>query len=141
MAMRAMDIAVFTLILSTVIVYVPAVAAPEWATAINTGPMNTVAVWNTANLNYLNSQWSAFTGVGTSLAILDLALFSLHILVEGFILAFMILALPIGAIIALASTFPAIPTIIWTLIGVPIFCIWVWAVFQILSGRPGEVLT
>ena len=141
MAMRAMDVAVFMLILSTVIVYVPPVAAPEWATAINTGPMNTLAVWNTANLNYLSAQWGAFTGVGTSLSIVDLALFSLHILVEGFILAFMLLALPIAAFFALASTFPIIPLVIWVLVGVPVFCIWVWAIFQILTGRPGEVLT
>jgi hypothetical protein len=141
MALKALDIAVFLLILSAGIVYIPPVAAPEWATAINTGPMNTLAVWNTANLNYLSNQWQAFTGVGTSLSILDLALFSLHILVEGFILAFMILALPIGAFFALAYTFPMIPVVLWTLVGIPIFCVYVWAIFQVLTGRPGEVLT
>ena len=140
MGMRAMDFAVFMLILSTVIVYVPPVAAPEWATTINTGPISTLAVWNSVNMNSLASSWSTFTGVGTSFSILDLALFSLHILIEGFILVFTILALPIGLFFALQSTFPIIPSVIWICIGTPLYCLFIVAISQILTGRPWEVL-
>jgi uncharacterized protein YqgC (DUF456 family) len=62
-------------------------------------------------------------------------------LLQGLIIAALILVAPIGILFALQATFPVIPSVIFILIGAVVFIIEGWAWFQILSGRPGEVLT
>jgi hypothetical protein len=145
MGLKALDIAVFMVILSIGIVYVPPVAAPEWAGSINLGPMATLNSASTYNLNALAASWGAFSGSsaqGISWAtILDFALLSLHMILEALIIAALILGAPIGVIFALQATFPIIPPVIFILVGAVVFIIEGWAWFQILSGRPGEVLT
>ena len=62
-------------------------------------------------------------------------------ILQALIIAALILVSPIGIILALQATFPMIPSVIFVLIGGVVFIIEGWAWFQILSGRPGEVLT
>lgn len=145
MGLRALDIAVFMVIMSIAIIYVPPVAAPEWAGSINLGPLSAIDTISTYNLNALASSWGAFTGSssqGISWAtIIDLALLSLHMILQALIIAALILVAPIGIIFAIQATFPVVPSVIFVLIGAVVFIIEGWAWFQILSGRPGEVLT
>jgi hypothetical protein len=145
MGLKALDIAVFMVLISICIIYVPPVAAPQWANSINLGPFSVLDTASTYNLNALSSSWGAFSGSvsnGISWAtILDLTILSLHMLIQGLIIAALILIAPIGVIFALQATFPLIPSVIFLLIGAVVFIIEAWAWFQILSGRPGEVLT
>ena len=145
MGLKALDIAVFMVLLSIAIIYVPPVAAPEWAGSINLGPLSSVNTASTYNLNALASNWGAFSGSSsqgnTWAAIVDFALLSLHMVIQGLIIAALILVAPIGILFALQATFPMIPPVIFILIGAVVFIIEGWAWFQILSGRPGEVLT
>ena len=145
MALRALDIAVFMVSLSIVFVYVPAVVAPQWAGSINLGPISALNTASTYNLDALASSWSAFSGSasgGISWAtIVDFALLSLHMLLEGLIIAAICLVGSIGIIFAVQATFPMIPPVIFILVGAIVYIIYAWAWFQILSGRPGEVLT
>jgi hypothetical protein len=62
-------------------------------------------------------------------------------LLQGLIIAAMLLVAPIGIVCAFQATFPQIPTVIFMLVGAVLFIIEAWAWFQILTGRPGEVLT
>lgn len=145
MAMRALDITVFMVALSLVIIYVPPVAAPEWSGSINLGPMSALNTINTYSLDSLASSWSAFSGSssgGISWAtIIDFALLSLHMLLEALVIAATLLVGSIGIFFALQATFPQIPSVIFILVGSVVYIIYGWAWFQILSGRPGEVLT
>lgn len=145
MGLRALDIAVFMVILSISIVYVPPVAAPQWAGSINLGPLSALDTTSTYNLNALADNWDAFSGSSSEGiswgTILDFALLSLHMIIQALIIAALILVAPIGILFALQATFPMIPSVIFILIGAVVFIIEGWAWFQILSGRPGEVLT
>jgi hypothetical protein len=146
MSLRALDIAVFMVTLSIVMVYVPPVAAPEWADSINTGPMATLNNVNTYSLDSLSSSWSAFSGssAGGTISwttIIDFTLLSLHMMLEALIIAATCLVGSIAVVFAIQATFPQIPSVIFILIGSVMFIIIAWAWFQILSGRPGEVLT
>jgi hypothetical protein len=147
MAMRALDIAVFMILLNIVILQVPPVAAPEWAGSINLGPLSGLNTYHTYNLDALASSWSAFTGSATSgpgtgwLTMIDGALFGLRVMQEGLIIIALILVAPLGILIALQSTFPQIPPTIFNLVGLVFYIIFGFAWFQILTGRGGEVLT
>jgi hypothetical protein len=144
MGLKALDIAVFMVILSIAIIYVPSVAAPEWAGSINLGPLSAIDTASTYNLNALASSWSAFSGSasnGSWAAIVDFAILSLRMVIQALIIAALILVAPIGILFAIQSTFPMVPPVIFILIGAVVFIIEGWAWFQILSGRPGEVLT
>ena len=145
MALRALDIAVFMVALSIVLIYVPPVAAPEWAGSINYGPMKALNTANTYSLNSLADSWSAFSGSssqGLSWAtIIDFALLSLHMILEALIIAVTCLVGTIAIVFALQATFPMIPAVIFIIVGSMLFLMYAWAWFQILSGRPGEVLT
>jgi hypothetical protein len=146
MSLRALDITVFMVLLSIVIIYVPPVAAPQWANSINLGPMNALNTVNDYSLNRLASSWSAFSGSSSSTgvswaSIVDLALLSLSMLIEALVIAATLLVGSIGIIFAIQATFPQVPAVIFVIGGSVIFIIYGWAWFQILSGRPGEVLT
>jgi hypothetical protein len=142
MALRALDIAVFMVALSIVIIYVPPVAAPEWSNSIDLGPMSALNTANTYSLNSLSSSWSAWCGVnGGWTNIIDAALLGLHMILEALIIAATLLIGSIGIIFAIQATFPQIPAVIFILVGCIVYMIYGWAWFQILSGRPGEVLT
>ena len=145
MALKALDIAVFNILLCIAMVYVPAVAAPEWANSINTGPMAALNYANTYSLTALSASWSAFTGDSASgntwSSIIDFALLSLHMLLEALIIAATCIVGSIAVVFAIQATFPIIPPVIFILVGAVMFLIIAWAWFQILSGRPGEVLT
>ena len=142
MGLRALDIAVFMVILNLVIIFVPAVAAPQWAGTINVGPLSSLDTEGTFSLTALASSWTAFSGSnGGWAALIDFALLSLRMILQALIIAALILVSPIGIILALQATFPMIPSVIFVLIGGVVFIIEGWAWFQILSGRPGEVLT
>jgi hypothetical protein len=146
MALRALDIAVFMVVLNIVILYVPPVAAPEWADSINLGPLEGLNTIHTFSITSLASSWGAFSGsfLGGGSAwtmILDGALLGLHMLLEGLIIAAIILVAPIGILLALQSTFPQIPSVIFTLVGAVFYIIFAYAWFQILTGRGGEALT
>jgi hypothetical protein len=144
MGLKALDIAVFMVILSISVIYVPPVAAPQWAGSINLGPLSTLDSASTYNLNALASSWGAFSGSasqGSWTAIVDFALLSLRMVLQALLIAALILVAPIGILFALQATFPMIPPVIFMLIGAVVFIIEGWAWFQILSGRPGEVLT
>ena len=145
MALKALDVAVFMIALSIVMVYVPPVAAPEWANSIDTGPMAILNNANAYSLNSLASSWSAFSGSSQSgiswTSIIDFALLSLHMMLEALVIAATCLVGSIAVIFAIQATFPIIPPAIFICIGSVMFIILAWAWFQILSGRPGEVLT
>jgi hypothetical protein len=145
MGLRALDIAVFMVLVSICIIYVPPVAAPQWAGSINLGPLSTLNTYSTYNLDALASSWSAFTGStseGISWAtVVEFSLLSLRMLLQGLIIAALILVAPIGVLFALQATFPMIPSVIFMLIGSIVYIIFGWAWFQILTGRGGEVLT
>jgi hypothetical protein len=146
MAMRALDIAVFMIVLNVVILYVPPVAAPERAGSINLGPLSGLNTYHTYNLDALASSWGAFSGSFSGggsawTTIIDGALLGLHMLLEGLIICAIILVAPIGILLALQSTFPQIPSVIFNLVGVVFYIIFAYAWFQILTGRGGEVLT
>jgi hypothetical protein len=145
MALKALDIAVFMVLLSVVMVYVPPVAAPEWAGSINTGPMATLNNANTYSLNTLASSWGAFSGSSSNglswTSIIDFALLSLHMILEALVIAATCLVGSIAVVFAIQATFPIIPPVIFICVGSVMFIIIAWAWFQILSGRPGEVLT
>jgi len=146
MSLRALDIAVFMVALSIAIIYVPPVAAPQWANSINLGPMSALNTVNDYSLERLASSWSAFSGSSSSTGlswatIVDFALLSLSMILEALVIAATLLVGSIGIIFAIQATFPQIPPVIFILGGSVIFIIYGWAWFQILSGRPGEVLT
>jgi hypothetical protein len=146
MALKALDIAVFLVILDLAMIFVPPVAAPEWAGSINLGPLSGLNTVNTFSIDSLASSWSAFSGsfAGGGSAwttIIDGALLGLHMLLEGLIIVAIILVAPIGILIALSTTFPQIPSVIFTLVGAVFYIIFAYAWFQILTGRGGEVLT
>jgi hypothetical protein len=145
MSLKALDIAVFMVLLSIVMVYVPPVAAPEWAASINTGPMSTLNNANTYSLNSLASSWRAFSGSSQSgiswTSIIDFALLSLRMMLEALVIAATCLVGSITVVFAIQAIFPMIPPVIFICIGAVMFIIIAWAWFQILSGRPGEVLT
>ena len=145
MALRALDITVFMIAISIVLVYVPPVAAPQWAGSINYGPMKALNTANTYSLDSLAASWDAFSGSSSQglswAAIVDFALLSLHMILEGLIIAATCLVGGIAVIFALQATFPIIPPVIFIIIGAIMFIVYAWAWFQILSGRPGEVLT
>ncbi len=142
MGLRALDIAVFMVILNIAIIYVPAVAAPQWAGTINLGPLSSLDNEGTFSLSALASSWSAFSGGnGGWTALVDFALLSIRMIIQALIIAALILVSPIGILIALQATFPIVPSVIFMLIGAVVFIIEGWAWFQILSGRSGEVLT
>jgi hypothetical protein len=145
MGLKALDIAVFMVILSISIIFVPPAAAPQWAASINLGPLSTLNTANTYNLEALAASWSAFTGSTSEgiswLTIVEFSLLSLRMLLEGLIIAALILVAPIGILFALQATFPMIPSVIFILIGAVVYIIFGWAWFQILTGRGGEVLT
>ena len=145
MALRALDIAVWMVALSIVMVYVPPVAAPEWANSINYGPMTALNMVNTYSMNSLAASWSTFSGQSTNgiswSTIIDFALLSLHMILEALVIAATCLVGAIVVIFAIQATFPIIPPVIFVIIGAMLFIIDSWAWFQILSGRPGEVLT
>jgi hypothetical protein len=145
MGLRALDIAVFMVVMSIGIVAIPPVAAPQWAGSINLGPLSVLNTASTYNLDALASSWSAFSGStseGISWAsVVEFSLLSLRMLLQAIIIAALILVAPIGVLFALQATFPQIPSVIFLLIGAVVFIIEGWAWFQILSGRGGEVLT
>jgi hypothetical protein len=146
MSLRALDITVFMVALSIVIIYVPPVAAPQWANSINLGPMNALNTANDYSLNRLSSDWSAFSGSSSSTGIswatiVDFALLSLSMLIEALVIAATVLVGSLGIFFAVQATFPQIPAVIFIIVGSVVYIIYGWAWFQILSGRPGEVLT
>lgn len=145
MGLKALDIAVFMVILSISIMFVPSVAAPQWAASINLGPLSTLNTANTYNLDALASSWSAFTGTASEgiswLMVVEFSILSLRMLLQGLIIAALILVAPIGILFAIQATFPMIPSVIFILVGAVIYIIFGWAWFQILTGRGGEVLT
>jgi hypothetical protein len=146
MSLRALDIAVFMVALSIAIIYVPPVAAPQWSDSINLGPMSALNTINDYSLDRLASSWSAFSGSSSSTGlswatIIDFAMLSLSMILEALIIAATLLVGSIGIIFAIQATFPQIPPVIFILVGSVIYIIYGWAWFQILSGRPGEVLT
>jgi hypothetical protein len=146
MALKALDIAVFLIVLDLVILYVPPVAAPEWANSVNLGPLSGLNTISTFSITSLAASWDAFTGSAANggaawATIVDFALLSLHMLLEGLIICAIILVAPIGILISLQTTFPQIPSVIFILVGAAFYIIFGWAWFQILTGRGGEVLT
>ena len=145
MGLRAMDIAAFMVILSLVIMYVPPVAAPEWDGTINLGPLSALNVANTYSLDSLVTSWGAFSGSASQgiswTTIVDFTLLSLHMILEALVIGATLLVGSIGIIFALQATFPIIPSVIWIIVGAVVYMIYAWAWFQILSGRPGDVLT
>jgi len=146
MALKALDIAVFMVMLNLIILYVPPVAAPEWAGSINLGPLSELNTINTFSTASLAASWDAISGSGANggsawTSVIDGALLGLHMLLEGLVIAAMILVAPIGILIALQTTFPQIPLVIFVLVGAVFYIIFAYAWFQILTGRGGEVLT
>jgi hypothetical protein len=146
MSLRALDITVFMVLMSLVIIYVPPVAAPQWAGSINLGPMSALNTYNDYSLEMLASSWAAFSGSASSTGlswttIVDFALLSLTMILEALMIAATLLVGSIGIFFAIQATFPQIPAVIFIIVGSVVYIIYGWAWFQILSGRPGEVLT